>query len=180
MQISPVNIHWNYAYYFERDRYNWSLEICEPLTEKNKGLPAGHKLRWEDVSDGSLPRPQTGFHQKNTAALTTTALTSYCIAANYTMDERPKECKEKDLKVLVKESYPMFIYDLQKYGPDRSIKTTPCIGATEKDCIDHLDLHYREYAREYSEHGRRMDWSVLEKVESMAEPMPHRKCPSFG
>ena len=44
LRLSPVNIVLNYAWYFERDRYDWSFEITRNLTEYNEKFLKGYAI----------------------------------------------------------------------------------------------------------------------------------------
>ena len=50
--ISPVNIVFSYAYYFERDLYDWHIDVApETLSVYNqKYLPSGHYLLESDIT----------------------------------------------------------------------------------------------------------------------------------
>ena len=53
----PVNIVLTYAWYFEKDRYDWSFEITGNLKEYNKKFPKGHAIGPEHARD-ILSEPQ--------------------------------------------------------------------------------------------------------------------------
>ena len=57
--ISPVNVVISYAWFFERDRYDWNLKICSELKLYNRRLPIGHKITPQDT-EYSVPAPN-GF-----------------------------------------------------------------------------------------------------------------------
>jgi Ca2+-binding EF-hand superfamily protein len=59
--ISPVSVVISYAWYFEKDRYNWNLQICGDLNTYNNRLPEGHKIQPEHVKD-VLTQQQTAYH----------------------------------------------------------------------------------------------------------------------
>ena len=59
--ISPVSVILSYAWYFERDRYDWNLEICDDLSKYNKRFPNGLTIGPKHVVT-ILSEPQTAFH----------------------------------------------------------------------------------------------------------------------
>ena len=59
--ISPVSVVISYAWFFERDRYDWNLKLCSELQSYNSRFPVGHKITPQDTED-ILSQPQTAFH----------------------------------------------------------------------------------------------------------------------
>ncbi|XP_068729073.1 uncharacterized protein [Montipora capricornis] len=51
--LSPVSIILSYAWFFERDRYDWNIKICSDLTQFNKKFPSGATIGAQHVEDTS-------------------------------------------------------------------------------------------------------------------------------
>ena len=63
LEMSPVNIVLSYAWYFEKDRYDWSFQITSILKEYNKKCPKGHAIGPEHAR--AIPsEPQTAKMQR--------------------------------------------------------------------------------------------------------------------
>ena len=60
--LSPVVIILSYAWFFERERYDWNLKICSNLASYNKRFPIGHKIAPHHVTESILSQPQTAYH----------------------------------------------------------------------------------------------------------------------
>ena len=58
--VSPVSVVISYAWFFERDRYDWNLKICSELKSYNRRFPEGHKITPQDTED-ILSEPQTAL-----------------------------------------------------------------------------------------------------------------------
>lgn len=185
---SPVTVLLSYAYHFERDRYSWALEFCEPISDVNARLPPGlEPVRWQDASYGHLPRPQIALHQAYSQELARkSSMANFCLASNYTMDSLPIECQGKSMDEFLQESYPLFVHDAQMYGS--RVEMHPCVGATEKYCQDKLHLLYREYAQELSAPAAErtpmmrtqpMNWKIIDQIDGWAKKTVSGECPSF-
>ena len=77
--MSPVNIVLSYAWYFQKDRYDWSFEITGNLKEYNKKFPTGHAVGPEHAR-AILSEPQTAFHVPYEMWLWPKVLLSYCLS----------------------------------------------------------------------------------------------------
>ena len=104
--FSPICVLLTYAWYFERYRYSWSLEICDhsnhhknehhqsssssyssslqALKKRNsKLMDVKHHITTNDVvldHEAGLPVPQVAFHKPYSPRLTYLAHVSYCFA----------------------------------------------------------------------------------------------------
>ena len=82
--ISPVNVVISYAWFFERDRYDWNLKICCDLSSYNTRFPVGHKIQPQHT-EGILSQPQTALHMYHTRRIKTeyflsNIFVSYCLS----------------------------------------------------------------------------------------------------
>ena len=77
--LSPVGIILSYAWYFERERYDWNMKICNGLTEYNKRFPNGHAIRTQHI-ENILFEPQTTYHVSYAEFLFSNILVSYCLS----------------------------------------------------------------------------------------------------
>ena len=113
--FSPICVLLTYAWYFERDRYSWSLEICDHSNNKkqlhqqqhrklsslqalnsrnSKIVNPQHHITINDAildyQDAGLPVPQVAFHKPYSPSLTYLAHVSYCFVTqlyySYIMD----------------------------------------------------------------------------------------------
>ena len=76
--LSPVSVVLSYAWFFERDRYDWNMKLCTDLTECNKRFPVGATIGPEHLED-ILSQPQTAFHVRYGEFLSANILISYCL-----------------------------------------------------------------------------------------------------
>lgn len=192
-----MNIHLNYAYHFERDRYSWSLDLCPDRETVNVNMPEDFApIRRQDAPPTDvLPLPQVAFHYRKTPDLSNLATTSYCLAAHYVKmlndgldplvqeldyDSLPAPCAESEVTTnktraeLFHQSYPFFIYDLQVYTTDGKnlVPRPPCLDNPTKEamCIQRLDKLFRDYAT--TNNGQfLLDWSQTRRVQDAAFPI---------
>ena len=70
--LSPICILLSYAYYYERERYDWNLEICRDGGSPSQfnqmldwnAIDSIHHIQQSDmVPQNLLPTPQTAFHK---------------------------------------------------------------------------------------------------------------------
>ena len=156
--ISPVSIILSYAWYFERDRYDWNFEMCTDLTEYNKRFPSGHTIRPEDI-ETVLSEPQTGYHGDAGLAFNENVFTSYCLshkAAGNNLDI----CSNRS--VSPSDNLLFFVHDLQG-GVDKH----PCKGDLTNTCLQVLERHYNQVGLEIKQ-GRKLEWSSLETADTLA------------
>ena len=78
--ISPVSVVISYAWFFEKDRYDWNIKICSDLKSYNGRFSSEHRIRPEHI-ENILSKPRTAFHlQKTNWFLFSNVLTSYCLS----------------------------------------------------------------------------------------------------
>ena len=167
LELSPVNIVLNYAWYFERDRYDWSFEITRNLTEYNEEFLKGYAIGPEYLRT-ILAEPQTAFHSMKTKGMWiwSKILISYCLshraAGNTTVDI----CTNHMPNAAFKDNFPLFNYDLQFItNPLRS----PCnAGNNSFTCLRILERHYNQVGLEIKQ-GRKLEWRNIETVEQIAK-----------
>ena len=123
--ISPVNVVISYAWFFERDRYDWNLKICSDLKSYNRRLPVGHRITPQDTED-ILSQPQTAFHVPYAKEpLSPHILVSYCLS--HEAAGKP-ESMCSNHSVSLADNFVLFYHDLQRVTRGE----TPCTGSKEK------------------------------------------------
>ncbi|CAH3140304.1 unnamed protein product [Porites lobata] len=156
--ISPVSVILSYAFYFERDRYDWNFKICNDLAEYNKRFPTGQTIAPEHVQD-VLTEPQTGYHGWAGPGFSKNTLASYCLshkAAGNNLDI----CSNRTF--LPSDNLIFFVHDLQMGN-----RNHPCKGNITQTCLQVLEHHYNQVGREIKQ-GRKLEWSTLEIAEKVA------------
>lgn len=81
-KISPVNVILSYAYYFERDLYEWHIDLLSsiPLDEFNKKFVAKtHSLTQNDL----LPKLHQSIHRRHYKAQTGAHVLTQAICYTY-------------------------------------------------------------------------------------------------
>ena len=156
--ISPVSVILSYAFYFERDRYDWNFKICNDLAEYNKRFPSGQTIELEHVQD-VLTEPQTGYHGWAGPEFSKNTLASYCLshkAAGNILDI----CSNRTF--LPSDNLIFFVHDLQMGNTNH-----PCKGNITQTCLQVLERHYNQVGHEIKQ-GRKLEWSTLEIAEKVA------------
>ena len=157
---SPVCVVLSYAWYFERDRYDWNFEMCDDLAEYNKKFPTNHTVRPEHV-ETILSEPQTTFHVPYAPFLSSNVIVSYCLshkAAGNNLDI----CSNR--AVSLSDNFVLFNHDLQFI---KSVDETPCTGNYANTCLELLKRHYDQVGLEIKQ-GRKVEWSNVKTVEKLA------------
>ena len=88
--MSPVNIVLSYAWYFEKDRYDWSFEITGNLKEYNNKFPKRHAIGPEHAR-AILSEPQTAFYVPYEMWLWPKVLVGYCLSQRVNLEFRSGE-----------------------------------------------------------------------------------------
>ena len=164
--LSPVSIVMSYAWHFERDRYDWNMKICSNLKEYNKKFPPGHKIKPEHTQS-ILSEPQTTVHVPYADFMLHNVLVSFCLsheAAGNKLDI----CSKQNFSL--RDNFDLFHHDLQRV---RSVQQNPCFqrAGGKHFCLQILKRHYKQVSVEVKEHGRKLDWHSVEKVEKLANDM---------
>ena len=155
--ISPVSVVISYAWFFERDRYDWNLKLCSELKSYNRRLPVGHKITPQDTED-ILSQPQTAFHVPYAKEpLFPNIFTSYCLSHEAAGNPQAM-CSNHSVSLA--DNFVLFYHDLHRISPGE----TPCIGNKNTDhCLNALDRHYKQVGLDIRK-GRKMQWKEFETV----------------
>ena len=159
--ISPVSVVISYAWFFERDRYDWNLKLCSELKSYNRRLPVGHKITPQDTED-ILSQPQTAFHVPYAKEpLSPNIFISYCLSHEAAGNPQVM-CSNHS--VSLEDNFVLFYHDLQRITPGK----TPCFGNKKTDhCLKVLDRHYKQVGLDIRK-GRKMQWKDFETVKTLA------------
>jgi hypothetical protein len=166
--IFPVTIVLNYAWHFERDRYDWNLKICSaPLDEYNKRFQPSATIRPYDIQP-VMAAPQASVHTPNPGTAHRSAqliLASYCLSHKAAGHNLTFCTGKRDLPL----SNNLI---LLKYA--RAPLT--CNGSLTFTCLDVLQRHHNLVGSEILENKRRLEWSDLEIVEKLVKEI-NATCP---
>ena len=165
-KISPVNVVISYAWFFERDRYDWNLKICCDLKSYNTRFPVGHKIKPQHTED-ILSQPQTALHVGHCSRLSTQLLpsnifVSYCLSQR-AADRQQAICSTRSFSADT--NLVLFNHELGRVKPDHE---TPCIGSKRNHCLKNLERHYYQVGIDIKQ-GREIKWQDLEVVERLAK-----------
>ena len=173
--ISPVSVILSYAWYFERDRYDWNLEICDDLSKYNTRFPNGHTIGPEHVVT-ILSEPQTAFHGHpgNDDILTPKILASYCLS-HKAAGNMLSICS--NVSVSLSTNLVFLKHDLQDLG-NRGLYKKPCIGNNLNKCLQVLEHYYNQVGFEIKQGRRKLEWHNVETAEMLASEFD-MQCPSI-
>ena len=159
--ISPVSVVISYAWFFEKDRYDWNLKICSELKSYRR-LPVGHKITPQDTED-ILSQPQTAFHVSYTKEpLFPNILISYCLSHEAAGNPQAM-CSNHSASLA--DNFVLFYHDLQRITRGE----TPCTGNNKTDhCLKVLDRHYNQVGLDIRK-GRKIQWDDFETVETLTK-----------
>jgi len=162
--ISPVSVVISFAWFFERDRYDWNLKICSELKSYNTRLPVGHKITPQDTED-ILSQPQTAFHVPYAKEpLFPNIFSSYCLSHEAAGNPRAM-CSNHSVSLA--DNFVLFYHDLQRITPGK----TPCTGNKKTEhCLKVLDRHYNQVGLDIRK-GRKIQWEDFETVETLAKEL---------
>ena len=158
--LSPVSVVLSYAWFFERDRYDWNMKLCTDLTEYNKRFPVGATAGPEHLED-ILSQPQTTFHVPYGKFLSANILISYCLS-HEAAGNRLAVCGKHNFSL--SDNFDLLHHDLQRV---RTIQTNPCAGKNAGHCLQVLGDHYKEVGLEIKETRRKLRWSNVDVVEKL-------------
>ena len=160
--ISPVSVVISYAWFFERDRYDWNLKMCCKLESYNRRLPAGHKITPQDTED-VLSQPQTTFHVPYAREpLFPNVFISYCLSHEAAGNPQAM-CSNHSVSLA--DNFVLFYHDLQRITPGE----TPCTGnKTTEHCLKVLDRHFKQVGLDIRK-GHKIQWKDFETVEALAK-----------
>ena len=160
--ISPVSVVISYAWFFEKDRYDWNLKICSELKSYNRRLPEGHKIAPQDTED-ILSQPQTAFHVRYAKEpLSPNIFISYCLSHEAAGNPQAM-CSNHSVSLA--KNFALFYHDLQRITPGE----TPCTANEKTEhCLKALDRHYKQVGLEITK-GRKIQWKDCAMVETLAK-----------
>ena len=155
--VSPVSVILSYAFYFERDRYDWNFKICNDLAEYNKRFPSVQTIAPEHVQN-VLTEPQTGYHGWAGPRFSKNTLASYCLShkAGNILDI----CSNRTFSP--SDNLIFFVHDLQLGN-----RNHPCKGNITQTCLQVLKRHYNQVGLEIKQ-GRNLEWSNLETADKLS------------
>ena len=159
--ISPVSVVISYAWFFERDRYEWNLKLCSELKSYNGRFPVGHKITPQDTED-ILSQPQTAFHVPYAKEpLFPNIFISYCLSHEAAGNPQAM-CSTHSVSLA--DNFVLFYHDLQRITPGE----TPCVDNVKTNhCLKVLDRHYKQVGLDIRK-GRKIQWKDFETVETLA------------
>ena len=157
--LSPVSVVLSYAWFFERDRYDWNMKLCTDLTEYNKRFPVGATIGPEHLED-ILSQPQAAFHVRYREFLHANILISYCLSQE-AAGTRLAVCEKHNFSL--SDNFYLLHHDLQR------VKELPniCTGKNTDYCLQVLDCHYKEFGLKIKQNGRKLLWSNVVVVEKL-------------
>ena len=162
--ISPVCVIISYAWYFEKDRYNWNIQICGDLNTYNNRLPEGHKIQPEHVKD-VLTQPQTAYHGPlNADDFYAKAIPITFCLSQAAAGRKPAMCEKhppSEINYLLN-LFKADMHSIRKSDPH------PCTGNFTKSCLDILERHFEKIGGEIKTNSRRVEWEDSEKVDTLA------------
>ena len=173
--ISPVSVILSYAWYCEKNRYDWNIKVNCDLETYNLRLPAQHEIQPSHVDIFSSP--QTAYHIHNTKFLTTRKSlhplsflrnTSFCLvqtALGYGLQE---VCQQFNVTSGLNNMLMLFNHDSHGDGRIKSGQTL-CVGELESYCLDVLKRYIQEFADELREKNGTWDWQKFQAVAKVAE-----------
>ena len=156
--ICPVSIVLSYAWYFQRDRYDWNIKICTDLAEYNKRFPTGHSIEPEHI-ENTLSVPQTAFHSHKLEWFASYIQSSYCLS-----HEAAGNAKCANHSASLINNLVLFNHDIQRFN----FPAPPCPGDHTNTCLQILQHHYSQVGLEIQQNTRKLDWCDLETVEKLA------------
>ena len=161
--ISPVSVVLSYAWYFERERYDWNLKLCTDLTEYNKRFPSEHIISAEHVVE-TLLIPQTAFHEKQAKRVREFVFNSYCLSQEAAGNDAEK-CSNRTASLIT--NFALFNHDVQRLGHP----APPCPKNREETCLQLLERNYNQIGLEIKQKTRKLDWKNVKIVEKLAKEL---------
>ena len=162
--ISPVSVVISYAWHFERERYDWNMQICGALEAYNKRFPVGHKIEPKHVSN-VLTQPQTAYHGhvKQDSLYAKLIPATFCFS-QAAAGKKVKMCEDHPHLLKIHDLLKLFNNDMHQ----SRAKENPCPGNWTETCLDILEGHFRKIGNEIETNRRKMMWENFEKVELLA------------
>ena len=158
--LSPVSVVLSYAWYFERERYDWNLKLCTELAEYNKRFPSEHIILPEHVVD-TLLIPQTAIHSRHATRIREIAFSSYCLSQEAAENDAEK-CSNRTASLMT--NFVLFNHDIQRVDNP----APPCPRSREDACLKLLERNYNQIGLEIQQKTRKLDWHDVKIVEKLA------------
>ena len=158
--LSPVSVVLSYAWYFERERYDWNLKLCADLAEYNKRFPSEHIISPEHVADTSII-PQTAIHSKHATRIREIAFSSYCLSQEAAGNDAEK-CSNRTASLIT--NFALFNHDIQRFDNP----APPCPSSREDTCLQLLERNYDQIGLEIKQKTRKLDWQDVKIVGKLA------------
>ena len=158
--LSPVSIVLSYAWYFERERYDWNLKLCTDLAEYNKRFPSEHIISPQHVVD-TLLIPQTAIHSKHATPIREIALNSYCLSQEAAGNDAEK-CSNRTASLIT--NFVLFNHNIERVDKP----APPCPRSREDTCLQLLQRNYNQIGLEVKQKTRKLDWQNVKTVEKLA------------
>ncbi|KAK6174957.1 hypothetical protein SNE40_013508 [Patella caerulea] len=171
--MSPVNIIMTYAYYFEKERYDWHIDIGNVDLKKYNKL---HLVPGYELTSASLtPDLHVTLHAKHYKdANNTVNRQAYCAAANNTV-----LTMEQDIKQMCepfKTSVMWVLFEFCNTVKQEHL-TTWCKNKN-KHCISMIQEHYDKTRQLVNKGVYSLDLKKIKVVEEAAH-FHQTKCPPF-
>ena len=162
--ISPVSVILSYAWYFEKDRYDWNIQICNDLNKYNYRLPEGHKIQLKHVKN-VLTQPQTAYHGPlNADDFYAKAIPiAFCLSQAFA-GRKPTICEKHPASEI---NYLLNLFKSDMHSLRKNLPH-PCTGNWRKMCLDILERHFRKIGAEIKTNSRTLEWKNFEIVEALA------------
>ncbi|XP_022092264.1 uncharacterized protein LOC110980175 [Acanthaster planci] len=170
--VSPVNVIFNYAYYFENDRYDWHLDVNKDLAAYNlKQLPRGVNIKPSET----LPEVRVTVHETyyRKPKERNPLLQGYCVAKRY-VGPLPANCQAFENVI----NFQLFEFGWFP-GIIQSHISTWC-GSDEgrRDCVRRLEAHYKNVKTYYNLGWFDLNLRRVRAVEKLAA-QENTSCPKI-
>ncbi|KAK6179379.1 hypothetical protein SNE40_011758 [Patella caerulea] len=133
--LSPVNVIMSYAYYFEREKYDWHLDIFSTnLPEYNKlHLAAGHELNPSHLTPDLHVTLHDKYYKDPKQNIN---IRAYCSAIRNTTDSSDSNIKSK-----CQEYKDTVMWPLYEFETRRNHLNSWCKG-NNLECVSLINKHY--------------------------------------
>lgn len=155
--VSPVNIIMSYAYYFERELYDWHIDIgLESLQDYNKkALPKHHFLNESDIS----PELHTTIHTRYYKSTIHPLQQAICYTHIHLGRTDLPECQ-------VFKNRPN--WQLFEFQSQATHIETWCRGNNKLSCISMINERYKMFTESYRKKKMTLEIENLNKIENFA------------
>ena len=162
--LSPVSVILNYAWHFEKERYDWNLKVFCDINTYNDRFPPRHKITPNDAKVALL-QPQTAAHGVRSGNLLLPIRNiSFCLSQS-AAGNNPDICRDKKLNIT--EMLLLFNDDFQSGRTKKG--QTQCTGKWRSICLKRLEDYHKEVGREIAMKKRKCDWNDFNIVRELAK-----------